>query len=113
MVRTVKRGDLVTVAGGGPYVGKPRPAIIIQSDNFPETGSVTVSLLTGEEADLPLLRLRLEPDATNYLARASWVMVDKIVTVRRDQVGRKFGRLRDEDIFRLDRALTVFVGLAG
>ena len=109
----MKRGDLVTVAGGGPYAGKPRPAVIVQSDNFPETESVTMSLLTGEEADFPLLRLRLEPDSANNLAHVSWIMADKIVTVRRRHVGRKFGRLRDKDIMRLDRAMTVFLGLAG
>lgn len=109
----MKRGDLVTVAGGGPYAGKPRPAVIVQSDNFPETESITISLLTGEEADLPLLRLRLEPDLTNNLSRVSWIMTDKIITVRRRHVGRRFGRLRDEDISRLDRALAVFLGLAG
>ncbi|MCC7016684.1 MAG: type II toxin-antitoxin system PemK/MazF family toxin [Rhodospirillales bacterium] len=109
----MKRGDLVTVAGGGPYAGKPRPAVIVQSDNFPETESVTLSLLTGEQADLPLLRLRLEPDSTNNLAHVSWIMADKIITVRRRHVGHKFGRLRDEDILRLDRALMVFLGLAG
>lgn len=109
----MKRGDLVTIAGGGPYAGKPRPAVVIQSDNFSETESVTVSLVTGEEADLPLLRLRLEPDSINNLAHVSWIMADKIITVRRRHVGRKIGRLRDEDISRLDHALMVFLGLAG
>lgn len=109
----MKRGDLVTVAGGGPYAGKPRPAVIVQSDNFPETESITISLLTGEEADLPLLRLRLEPDSVNNLSRVSWIMIDKIIAVRRRHLGRKSGRLRGGDIVRLDRALMVFLGLAG
>lgn len=109
----MKRGDLVTVAGGGPYARKLRPAVIVQSDEFQEIGSVAVCLLTGEQMEMPLLRLRLEPDLTNNLSRVSWIMTDKIITVRRRHVGRRFGRLRDEDISRLDRALTVFVGLAG
>lgn len=101
------------MAAGGPYAGKPRPAVIVQSDEFQEIGSVAVCLLTGEQVEMPLLRLRLEPDAGNNLAHVSWIMVDKIVTVRRNQIGRCFGKLADEEIVRLDRALTVFLGLAG
>lgn len=109
----MKRGDLVTTAAGGPYAGKPRPAVIVQSDEFQEIRSVAVCLLTGEQVEMPLLRLRLEPDAGNNLVHVSWIMVDKIVTVRRDQIGRCFGKLADEEIGRLDRALMVFWGLAG
>lgn len=109
----MRRGDLVTIAAGGPFAGKPRPAVIVQSDEFQDIRSVTVCLLTGEEVEMPFLRLRLVPDDGNNLVHVSRIMVDKIVTVRRDQIGRRFGKLADEDIFRLNRALTVFLGLAG
>jgi mRNA interferase MazF len=109
------RGDLVTIAGriGGDYEGKPRPAVIIQSDDFPETDSVTVSPLTSVDADAPLLRLRIDPTPTNNLRHTSWVMIDKIATVRRVNIGRAFGRLDDAELVQLNRALPVFLGLAG
>ena len=109
----MRRGDLVTVAAGAGYAGKPRPAVIIQSDDFGNTASVTVSLVTADEINAPLLRLSLTPDAENRLAAPSWIMVDKLVTVRRDRIGRRFGRLSDTDMLRLNRALLVFLGLAG
>jgi mRNA interferase MazF len=109
----LKRGDLVTVAAGAGYGGKPRPAVIIQSDVFSDTASVTVSLITGNAVDAPLLRLPASPDEHNRLVVPSWIMVDKLVTVRRDRIGRQFGRLSDTDLLRLNRALAVFLGLAG
>jgi mRNA interferase MazF len=109
----LKRGDLVTVAGGGGYAGKPRPAVVVQSDDFRDTASVTISLLTGNDVEAPLIRLPVEPSPGTGLATRSWIMVDKLVTVRRDRVGRRFGRLSDTDVLRLNRALLVFLGLAG
>ena len=106
----MRRGDIVTVAAGGGYAGKPRPAVIMQSDDFSTTASVTVCLVTADEIDAPLFRLELAPSART--AR-SWVMADKIMTVRRDKVGRRIGSLPAQDMVRLERALLVFLGLAG
>ena len=109
----MKRGDLVTVAASGPYGRKPRPAIIVQSDDFPTAISVTICPLTSEAADAPLLRLRLEPDDANGLTQVSWAMIDKITTVRRSHVGRQFGRLSNADLTRVSNSVLVFLGLAG
>jgi mRNA interferase MazF len=109
----LKRGDLVTVAGDGDYAGKPRPALIVQSDAFSETGTVTVCLLTTTELEAPLLRLPVEPTPANGLARRSWIMVDKLTTIRRDRIGRIIGALADTDMLRVNRALLPFLGLAG
>ncbi|WP_448187668.1 type II toxin-antitoxin system PemK/MazF family toxin [Azospirillum sp. sgz301742] len=109
----MRRGDLVTVAGRGDYAGKPRPAVVIQSDDFAETDSVTVCPLTHVEADAPLLRLRLEPDGENNLRAISWIMIDKVATFRRANVGAVFGCISDADVVRINRSLPVFLGLAG
>ena len=109
----MSRGTIVTVAAGGDYGGKPRPAVVVQSDDFRATASVTLCLLTTHEVDTPLLRLALTPDAGNGLRERSWIMVDKTVTVRRTKLGEHVGRLAGEDMLRLDRALLVFLGLAG
>jgi len=101
---------LVTVAANLPYTGKPRPAVIIQSDAFP-IASVTICLITGEETEPVDLRIKLDPDHENRLEQQSWIMVDKIMTVRRDQIGRVFGRLRADDVAGLDRALAIFLAL--
>jgi mRNA interferase MazF len=107
----MKRGEVWTVSASG-FAGKPRPAVIVQNDAFNATASVTICVVTTDETDAPLFRLLMEPSETNGLRESSRLMVDKVVTVGRDKLGRQIGRLDDEDIARLDRALMVFLGLA-
>lgn len=108
----MKRGDLVTVAAKGTYTGKPRTAIIVQSDLFEALSSVTLCLITHELKDAPLLRITVEPTPENGLQMTSQIMVDKIVTVRREQVGNRFGMLENEIMVRVDRSLALFLGIA-
>ena len=109
----MKRGELWTVSGGPEYLGKPRPAVILQDDRFEATSSVTVCALTSDPTEAPLLRLLIEPSSMNGLQAASRLMVDKITTVARTKLGARIGRLADEDLVRLNRAIVVFLGLAG
>lgn len=109
----MRRGEIWTAAAGSGYVGKPRPVVIVQDDRFDATASVTVCEMTTDPSDAPLFRLVIEPDATNQLREACRVMVDKLTTVPRSKLGERIGRLSDEDIIRLGRAMVVFLGLAG
>jgi mRNA interferase MazF len=105
----VKRGDLVTIALPGDF-GKPRPALIIQSDLFDQIPTVTVLLISGTPQDTPLLRLSVEPDDENGLRKPSQIMVDKVMTMRRDKVGASFGKLNAETMVSVNRLLAVFLG---
>jgi mRNA interferase MazF len=107
----VQRGDLVTVALQGD-LGKPRPALVVQSDLFSAHPSVTVLPVTSELVDAPLFRLSLTPDVRNGLQRPSQVMVDKPQSVQRQRLGRVFGRIDDETLVAVNRALAVFLRLA-
>lgn len=107
----MRRGDLVTIALQGDY-GKPRPALVIQSDLFNEHPSVTVLPVTGELRDAPLFRITVQPDAGNGLRKPSQIMVDKPQTVPREKLGSPFGRLDDESLLAVNRALAVFLGFA-
>jgi mRNA interferase MazF len=108
----MKRGEVWTVAGGGAYTGKPRPCVIVQDDSFDATASVTVCVFTTDPTEAPLFRIRVSPDEQNGLHSASSLMVDKITTVPKDRIGDRLGELRDEDLFRLNQAMIVFLGLA-
>jgi mRNA interferase MazF len=108
----MKRGEIWTVAGGGAYTGKPRPCVIIQDDAFDATQSVTICAMTTDSTEAPLFRIRVEPDDANGLRTTSNLMVDKITTVPKDRIGSRVGQLRDEDLFRLNQAMIVFLGLA-
>jgi len=107
----VKRGDLVTVAHQGD-LGKPRPALIIQSDQFDQTGTVTVLLVSGTLVDAPLIRTTIEPTPTNGLGKRSQIMVDKAMSVKRDKIGSTIGRLDAEAMLGVTRALAVFFAIA-
>jgi mRNA interferase MazF len=107
----VKRGDLVTIALPGSY-GKPRPALVIQSDLFDEHPSVTILPVTSELRETPLFRIEVAPDATNGLRKRSQVMIDKTQTVPRVKLGEPFGRLDDATMLVVTRSLAVFLGFA-
>ena len=105
------RGDLVTVAMQGDF-GKPRPALIIQADQFSEHSSVTVLPLTSALVSAPLLRITVQPGVGNGLQKPSQVMVDKAVTLKRDKVGLPFGRIDADALIEVERCLAVFLGIA-
>jgi len=107
----VKRGDLVTIALSGDY-GKPRPAVVIQSDLFDAHPSDTILPVTSELRDAPLFRIRVEATSDNGLRRTSEVMVDKLQTVAREKIGSTIGHLDDESMLAINRALAVFLGFA-
>lgn len=107
----MKRGDLVTLSLPGAY-GKPRPALIIQSDLFDAHPSVTVLPVTSALRDVPLFRIRVEPSRSNGLRAVSEIMVDKAHSVAREKVGPGIGRLEDESMLAVNRALAIFLGVA-
>lgn len=105
------RGDLVTVAIQGDF-GKPRPALIVQANQFSEHGSVTVLPLTSTLVAAPLLRVMVQPSPENSLQKPSQVMVDKAMTVKRDKVGPAFGHIGADVLVEVERCLAVFLGIA-
>ena len=108
----MNRGDLVVVAMSGDY-GKPRPALVVQSDLFNEThASVTVMPVTSTIVNAPLFRLIVEPSPANGLRSLSQIMVDKLTTIRATRVGQAIGRLEDDTMQRVNRALALWCGLA-
>jgi mRNA interferase MazF len=108
----MRRGDIWTVSAGNNYAGKPRPVVIVQDDSFDATASITVCAFTTDQTDAPLIRLFIEPDGQNGLRLASRLMVDKITTVPKSKLGKRIGRLSDQDVVRLNQAMLVFLGLA-
>lgn len=108
----MKRGDVVVVALSGDY-GKPRPALIVQSDLFNEAhASVTLAPVTSTIVDAPLFRLTLEPSSETGLRSVSQIMIDKVTTVQRDKVGRTIGQVGDETMLRVNRGIALWFGLA-
>lgn len=107
----MRRGDPVTITLPGDY-GKPRPALVLQSDLFDQHPSVTVLPVTSALRDTPLFRLTLQPGPSNGLRLPSQIMVDKAHAVSRDRIGQTIGRIDDGMLLAVNRALAVFLGLA-
>lgn len=108
----MRRGDVHIAAARGAYTGKARPVVIIQDDRFDATASVTICPLTPNPVDAPLTRIPVAPSETSGVELPSQIMVDKMTTMPRANVRDHLGRLADEDLVRLNRAILVFLGLA-
>lgn len=109
----MKRGEIWTAREpSGKYTGKPRPILIVQSDAFGNTASVTFCPFTSATVDAPLLRIAVEPSADNGLKKVSRVMIDKVATTNRGNLGERIGRLTTADMAQISAALVVFLGLA-
>jgi len=108
----MQRGDIVVVSAAGDF-GKPRPAVIVQSDAFPDShASVIICQMTSELVDAPAFRITIEPTAQNGLRVRSQVMADKPTTIRRNRIGRAIGRLAAQEIAALNASLAFVMGLA-
>lgn len=107
----LKRGDVVLLALQGDY-GKPRPAVVVQSDQFNSVHpSVTILPLTSELRNAPLFRIDVAPSAGNGLRKPSQIMLDKISTIAREKVGAQIGRLDEQALLQVNRSLMVWLGL--
>lgn len=107
----VSRGDVIVSAGPGDF-GKPRPAVVVQSDLFnPTHASIVICPITSYLVDAPLFRLMVRPSAENGLKIESQIMVDKITAVRRERIGRRAGRMSDAEMSAIDRALALWLQL--
>jgi mRNA interferase MazF len=107
----VKRGDFITVALKGDY-GKPRPALVIQSDRAANTASIAVLLLTSNLVEASYLRVTVEPDQTNGLRATSQVQIDRPMSFPRDKAGPVIGRLDNDALAVVTRNLALFLGIA-
>lgn len=107
----IRRGGLVIVSVPGAY-GKPRPALVVQTDLFAELPSVVICPLTTLlREDASQFRLTIDPAETNGLREISQVAIDKITVIPRSKIGEVIGQADDAFILRVNRALAVFLGI--
>ncbi len=105
------RGELVLAAASGDF-GKPRPCLVVRSNEFQMSPAVTICPLTSTiRDDLHILRIRVEPTALNGLAKISQIAIDKVMTVKRSRVTVRIGALPDEIMQAVNRSLAVYLGL--
>jgi len=104
---------VVVVAAKGAYSGKPRPAVVVQTDILnPVHPSLILLPITSETRNVPGFRLPVLPDGDNGLRQPSEVMVDKPLTVPKEKIHQQLGTLDAMTMTRIDRALALVFGLA-
>ena len=107
----VRRGDVVLCVAPSAY-GKPRPAVVVQSDLFNETHqSITVCPLTSDLKDAPLFRLDIAPSAGNGLTKPSQVMIDKIVSLPVERIRPSIGKVSDSQLAQITVAVRLWLEL--
>ncbi|WP_150461402.1 type II toxin-antitoxin system PemK/MazF family toxin [Nesterenkonia ebinurensis] len=112
-MREARRGDVWTIGGGpGGDSNKPRPAIIIRSDSFENPESITMIPLTTVPLESPT-RVHIGSDEATGIANDSYAMTDKIHTYKRSALGTYCGRLTAEQLVEVERALLLYLGIAG
>ena len=109
----MRRGELWTASTGQGYAGKPRPVLIVQDDRFDATDSITLCPITTTTAQIPLLRIPLQPNKTNGLAAPSSIMIDKITSAHRSKLGQRIGKVSTTEMLQLERGLLVYLGMTG
>jgi mRNA interferase MazF len=106
---TLLRGDIVICAIQGDY-GKPRPALIIQSNLFNAThSSFTLCPITSHLIEAPLFRITLSPTPENGLTTISQIMVDKLMSLQREKIKQKIGVINEEQLRSLSNALKIWL----
>lgn len=107
----LKRGDIVFCVVSGDF-GKPRPALVIQSNLFNGThASVVLLPITSHKIDAPLFRITVMPGKTNGLGKRSQIMVDKMTAVHGDRIRDKIGHLSPALLKKIDEALALWLAL--
>lgn len=107
----MNRGELWTAAGGSEFLSKPRPALIIQDDQYQSLDSVIICPLTTVVSVEASFRVIVDASAANGLEFQSAVMVDKSVAIRRSRLGKRIGQFQPSDMDRVQHALSAFLRL--
>lgn len=108
----MKRGTIVVVAARGAYTGKPRPALVVQSDLFnPTHASITICPITSDCVDAPLFRFTLPPGSRTGLKRVSQVMIDKIVSVPCSSISEEIGECDAREVEGVEDGLRRWLAL--
>ncbi len=109
-MRPMQRGEIWTQSGGPDYTGKPRPVVIMQSDQLIDTHSIITCGLTTQRSPALYSRPHIAPTPANGLREQSEVMTDKISAVARGKLGERLGTLTDDDMARVQQALMLVLG---
>jgi len=107
----LRRGDVVICAFSGDY-GKPRPAVVVQSDLFNSLHeTIMLCPISSDLTGLALFRIALPRSESTGLRKDSEVMIDKTITSKRRRIRQRIGRLSPAQMTLVDTALRIWLDL--
>lgn len=109
----MKRGEIWTVAGAPGYGGKPRPAVILQSDVLAGGNSVITCGLTSQTEHGYQFRPAVQPSPLNGLDLPSRIMTEKLAAIPRNKLGKRIGSLSGAEMAQVEQALLLVLGFEG
>lgn len=107
----MRRGDVVVVALPGD-LGKPRPAVIVQTNVLNDNlRTILLCPISSFSSDPSFFRVAVEPTIGNGLRLPSEIMVEKLQSANRSRIGQVIGHLDDVTLGQLARSIMIALGL--
>jgi mRNA interferase MazF len=116
MNRDVRRGDIWWVdwsPGRGSEQTGRRPAVVVQTDaaNRHQTYPNTVIAAVSRKTRSLSFHVRVAPTDTNGLRDVSFVKCEQMLTISKERLLSRLGRLGDDDLRRVDAALRLVLNI--
>jgi mRNA interferase MazF len=106
----INRGEIWSVLWTG-LAGKPRPALVIQSEKYLLSQTDILALITTADGVQGELRLPIMADENNGLMSDGFICLDKLMAIPIDNLGERFGKVADETMREVDARLIKILGI--
>ena len=106
----INRGEIWSVAWTG-FARKPRPALVIQAEEYRLTGTDILALITTTENEASVLRLPVKADASNGLQQDSFICLDKLMAIPLANLEKRYGNVSDEVMREVNARLIKILGI--
>jgi len=106
----INRGEIWSVLWTG-LAGKPRPALVIQSERYRLTDTDILALITTSRNEQGELRLPIKADDDNGLLQDSYICLDKLMAIPLTNLGERYGRADDSIMAEIDARLIKVLGI--
>ena len=106
----IKRGEIWSVLWTG-LAGKPRPALVIQAEEYRLTETDILALITSTENEASALRVPVKADESNGLQKDSFICLDKLMAIPLANLGKCYGKVSDEIMQEVSERLVKILGI--
>jgi mRNA interferase MazF len=106
----INRGEIWSVAWTN-IARKPRPALVIQAEEYRLTETDILALITTTENEASALRIPIKADENNGLLHDSFICLDKLMAIPLANLGKCYGKVSDEVMHEVNARLIKILGI--